>query len=133
MPRYRARAKLFVDNRVVYPGEEFESDLPPGRNWERIYALPPEPAPLDPAPEPKPRPARGPLSKRYDLPRYEKNGKLIYPPKPKGPVRISKDWEHQSVKKRRGIAIALGAPRTVTIQEATDIIEAELARRAAAV
>lgn len=35
MPKYRAKALLYVD-RLITAGEEFESDLPPGLNWEPI-------------------------------------------------------------------------------------------------
>jgi hypothetical protein len=35
MPRYRALGPLYL-RKLVEPGEEFESDLPPGRNWEPL-------------------------------------------------------------------------------------------------
>lgn len=37
MPRYRAKALLYVD-RLISAGEEFASDLPPGLNWEPVDA-----------------------------------------------------------------------------------------------
>lgn len=33
MARYKAEQALFVGETYVYAGEEFESDLPPGRYW----------------------------------------------------------------------------------------------------
>jgi hypothetical protein len=36
MARYRALSNLFVGRRLIKPGEEFESDLVPGLNWEPL-------------------------------------------------------------------------------------------------
>lgn len=36
MARYRADNILFIADRLIEAGEEFESDLPPGRNWHPL-------------------------------------------------------------------------------------------------
>ena len=36
MAQYIARNLLFIDSRLIEIGEHFESDLPPGRNWEPV-------------------------------------------------------------------------------------------------
>lgn len=36
MARYRARNLIFIESALYQIGEEFESDLAPGRNWEPI-------------------------------------------------------------------------------------------------
>lgn len=45
-------------------------------------------------------------------------------------VEIADDWRDQSGPKRRSIAVNLGAPKTVTTEQADQVIEAELKRRA---
>lgn len=36
MATYCAMAKLFIGAQLIAPGEVFESDLPPGRNWKPV-------------------------------------------------------------------------------------------------
>lgn len=38
MPRYRANGLLFVDGSRVRPGQTFESDGKPGKNWVPLEA-----------------------------------------------------------------------------------------------
>lgn len=52
------------------------------------------------------------------------------PPAEKGPVDIPDDWRTLSAPKRRSMAQRLGAPNTVTVEEADKKIEAEAQRRA---
>jgi hypothetical protein len=36
MARYRAKAQLYVGNRLIAPGDIFSSDLEPGSQWEAV-------------------------------------------------------------------------------------------------
>lgn len=36
MAKYRAKATLYVDSRLIAPGEQFDSDQTPGKEWEPI-------------------------------------------------------------------------------------------------
>lgn len=38
MAEYAANAMLFIGDRLIMPGETFESDLVPGKNWEPVDA-----------------------------------------------------------------------------------------------
>ena len=113
MPRYRALGKLYL-RRLVEPGEEFESDLPPGRNWE----------PLDDA-------AREAVEKyRAD------NGKVLaiadrLNPAPRATITVDipTDWRSLSGPKLRALAQKLGAQSNVKVSDASSYIEAELERR----
>jgi hypothetical protein len=114
MPRYRALGKLYV-RRLIDPGEEFESDLPPSRNWE----------PLDDA-------ARAAV-KQYRA----TNGKVLaisdrLNPSPPAPaaIDIPEDWRSLSGSKRRFLAQKLGAQSNVRETDANSFIESELERRA---
>jgi hypothetical protein len=114
MARYRALGKLYV-RKLIEPGEEFESDLPPGRNWE----------PLDDQ-------AREAVEKfRAD------NGKVLAiadrlnpMPTATAAVVIPDDWRSLSGPKRRFLAQKLGAQSNVKDSDANSFIEAELERRA---
>lgn len=112
MARYRALNALFV-RRLIVAGEEFESDLPPGRNW----------APLDEA-------ARAAVAAR--------GGNVVQlrtvhdridrtPPAPAA-VDIPEDWRDLKWAQRRAIALKLGAPNTIN-RENADAFIAEMAQR----
>lgn len=113
MPRYRALNPLFI-RRLIAAGEEFESDLPPGRNWE----------PMDD-------------EARAEVAKYQgKNAKVLkiaeqIDPRPRdmAAVDIPAGWHDASGQKRRALAMQLGAQGTVKVIEADSFIEAELARR----
>lgn len=110
MARYRARAALFI-RRLIDAGEEFESDLPPGRNWE----------PIDDdakAAVEKYRADRGQVLALYD--------RLDPKPRDKATVEIPADWKTLSGPKRRSLAQRLGAQSTVTEADANSFIAAEL-------
>jgi hypothetical protein len=110
MARYRARALLLVD-RLIEPGEEFSSALPPGRNWE----------PLDDEARAAVETFRTENAKVLSIvERIEADA-----------VKIPENWEHRSVAQRRGLAQRLGAMKDVTIEEAEAVIRAEIERRGA--
>lgn len=113
-PRYRAKAPVFV-RQLIAAGEEFESKLPPGRNWEPLNAE-----------------AEAAVAKFRD-----KNANVLAivdrldpPPRDYSAVRIPEDWQHMSSAKRRGLARKLGAQANVRAEDANSFIEAELERRA---
>lgn len=108
MAWYRAKGHLFVDGRLIEPGEEFESELSPGRNWE----------PLDAA-----EADDGDGDEEFEREEPRRNV---------GPVPIPEDWEHMPGFWRRGLAMRLGAPNTIKLVEANDFILAEIERRALA-
>lgn len=113
MPRYRALGPVFVRTLKV-AGEEFESDLQPGRNWE----------PLDDeakAAVEKYRASQGKVLSIYN--------KIDPPTRDNGGVEIQQDWRALSGPKRRGLAKRLGAQANVTEADANSYIEAELERR----
>lgn len=114
MPKYRAANALFLGIQYIEPGEEFVSDLPPGRNWE----------PLDAA-------AMAACAER-DGSRGEINAKAAaFDRKVEaGAVDIPEDWRELHHTKRRSIAQKLGAPGTVNTENADSFIQAELERRA---
>lgn len=106
MPRYRAKALIYID-RLIVAGEEFSSDDTPGRNWE----------PLDAAAKAK----VGGLS-TVEVP-------SILPP-PKALAAVPDDWREMSGKKIIALATRLGAPAKGTnVEVATGWIERELAQR----
>lgn len=114
MPKYRALRPLFIRSLIV-PGEEFESDLPPGRAWE----------PLDDE-------ARAAVEKFRNT-----NANVLsivekLDPKPQDTrsVEIPADWRDLHHSKRRHIAQKLGAQSNVKVADADTYIEAELQRRA---
>lgn len=113
MARYRALAPLFL-RRLIAAGEEFESDLPPGRSWE----------PLD-------EEAREAVA-RYrseNAAALEKAERIDPRPPAISTVEIPADWQHMTRAKRRGLAMRLGAQSTVTAENADSFIMAELERR----
>jgi hypothetical protein len=115
MPRYRARAPLYIQ-RLIQAGEEFDSDLIPGRNWE----------PLDD-------------EARAAVEQYrQKNGAVLSIVEKVDPlparaaaVDIPDDWKDGTAAMRRGLAKRLGAQSTVTADDANTYIKAELDRRSA--
>jgi hypothetical protein len=114
MAKYRALGPLYV-RRLIEGGEVFESDLPPGRNWE----------PLDDearAAVEKYRKERGKVLALYD--------RLQPRAVDKNAVDIPADWKTSSGPKRRSLAQRLGAQSNVTEADANSFIEAELERRA---
>jgi hypothetical protein len=107
MARYRAKGMIYID-RLFTAGEEFSSDLVPGRNWEPLddeakakvsaLKLTPEPPSIIPAPKPM--------------------------------SAIPDDWRDLSPKKQIALAHKLGAPaKGTTVQIAVDWIEREIAQR----
>jgi hypothetical protein len=114
MPHYRALGPLYL-RRLIVPGEEFESDLPPGRNW----------LPLDnnaKAAVEKYRAERGAILKISD--------RLDPVVVNKDAVEIPNDWQELSAQKRRWLAMKLGAQSNVKAADADTYIQAELERRA---
>jgi hypothetical protein len=113
MPHYRALAPLFL-RKLVEAGEEFDSELPPGRNW----------LPLDDA-------ARAAVEKyRTDNAKVLSIADHIDPPRRESTaVEIPADWATSSGPKRRALAKRLGAQANVTEANANSFIEAELERR----
>lgn len=113
MARYRALQPVYI-RKLIAAGEEFEDDGIPGRNWE----------PLDAearAAVKKFKEANKPLLSVVDR---------IDPKRPdKAAIEIPVNWPELSAKKRRAIAIRLGAQTTITADEANGFIEAELERR----
>ena len=62
MPRYRALQRVFVDNALREPGDEFVTDAEPHPTaWEPLDKPEPAPAPAE-KPEPAPAPAEKPVS-----------------------------------------------------------------------
>lgn len=111
--RYRALAPLYV-GKLIHPGEEFSSELPPGRNWSPLNAD-----------------AERKCAER-DATRGKMNAeaaKLDARPPAPGAVEIPEDWSEASKAKRMALARKLGAPSTVKAEEADSFIEAELERR----
>lgn len=111
MAQYVARNLLFVDSRLIEIGEAFESDLPPGRNWE----------PVDDE-------ARAAVAAR----------KL--PPQPKIPgehgtplIEIPPEWRSLDKVDTVRLARRLGAPNGTKYPAAVEMIERELIARQPAV
>jgi hypothetical protein len=113
MPRYRALGPLYL-RKLIAPGEEFDSDLQPGRNWE----------PLDDEARAAVEKYRGQNAEVIEIadridPRLAD----------KATVDIPADWRELSGPKRRGLAKRLGAQANVKEADANSFIEAELERR----
>jgi hypothetical protein len=114
MARYRALGPLYL-RRLIVAGEEFESELPPGRNWE----------PLD-------EEARAAVAKyRSGNARVLSVVERLEPtPSAFAAVQIPDDWRELSAQRRRWLAQKLGAQSNVKAADANTYIEAELERRA---
>lgn len=109
MPRYRAKALLFVD-RLIHPGEEFSSEAPPGINWE----------PLDSA------------ATQAVASRFPSGAPDVVMPGGVAPtlLRIPDDWREFAPQRIISMAVKLGAPRKGTrLEAAVKHIERELALR----
>jgi hypothetical protein len=109
MALYRAKALLFVD-RLVSPGEEFASDLPPGINWE----------PMDDA-------ARGAVAARFP-----QGAPAVSQPGGNAPAMtaIPPNWRELPKPQILALARKLGAPAKGTgIKQAEQHIEREIAQR----
>lgn len=107
MPRYRALNPIFIASALYQPGEEFESDLAPGRNWE----------PLDAA-------ARAAVAK----------AKIVPFPKMPGEhktalVEIPEDWESLKPLAKINLARKLGLAPGGKAKDAVELIERELTTR----
>lgn len=108
MARYRAKALLFTD-RLIEVGEEFESDLQPGRNWEPLDA------------EAK--------AKAEKLPPAAADPMALVRARPL--LEIPEDWRNLNPQQIINLAVKLGAPhRGTTKDKAIAAIEAELFNRA---
>lgn len=113
MAKYRALGPIYL-RKLVKAGEEFESELPPSRNWH----------PLDD----EAREAVGVM--------MATRGKVLAisdrldPAPPKNDsVEIPQDWQTMSGPKRRALAQKLGAQSNVKEADANTYIESELERR----
>jgi hypothetical protein len=114
MPRYRATRPLYI-RKLIVPGEEFESDLPPGRAWE----------PLDDDARAAAEKHRASQGKVIDIVE-----RLDPKPRDVSAVDIPADWRELHATSRRNLAQKLGAQSNVKTADADTYIEAELARRA---
>lgn len=115
MARYRAAAPLFIGTRLVQPGETFDSDGKPGKNWLPADAAPPEAAST---PEVASAPAAEPTAAE-------------------AVVAIPADWRSLHWTQQEKLAIALNGDFVVPdgktkAQVAREMLEAEEQRRAAA-
>lgn len=111
MANWRAKAQLFVDDRLIEPDEKFSSDLVPGKNWE----------PMDAA-------ARKAFDERFP------SGPPVEP-KPAGTghtmLAIPDNWRDLSAPQLITLAVKLGAPRKGTGRDqAVTHIDREIAARA---
>lgn len=110
MANWRAKAQLYVEDRLIEPDEKFSSDLVPGKNWE----------PLD-------EPARKAFSERFP------SGAPV-DPKPAGSghtmVAIPDDWRDLPTPQIIALAVKLGAPRKGTGRDHAVLhIDREMAAR----
>lgn len=118
MARYRAKNLLFIDgDRLIYPGEEFTSDIEPGKNWE----------PLDPGAV---KAVEKMLAERGGAIKAAEATGIGREATPASAIVIPEDWQSLRWQQRRGIALKLGALPTCTAAEADSFIEAEMGRRA---
>lgn len=114
MPRYRALGPLYL-RRLIVAGEEFESDLPPGRNWQ----------PLDAEAEAAVEQYRAEKGQVLEI-----ADRLNPRVTDKQAVEIPAEWQGLSWPKRRVLAMQLGAQSNVKSADANSFITAELERRA---
>jgi hypothetical protein len=108
MAKYRALGMLFIESRLILAGEDFESDLDPGKNWH----------PMDDE-------AKAKCEKRaVPNPTDEPHGRTL------PLVEIPDDWRDLSAAGQIAIAKKLGSPAKGTTREiAINRIETELAHR----
>lgn len=115
MAQYWAKALLYVDRLLIKPGEQFESDLPPGRNW----------VPIDD--EAKERCAARDQAR---APLYSEQAKLDAPGPAAAAVPIPEDWLEQRPQNVIGLARRLGARPTCNFTQAVAWIEKTITARA---
>jgi hypothetical protein len=114
MARYRALHKLFIAEQLIEPGEIFESDLDPGRNW----------APEDDAARVR--------CKERDEKRGALNAaaaKLDNRPTAPEAIPIPEGWVDLRKEQVVNLSRRLGAPRNNNFAQAIVWIEKEIARR----
>jgi len=115
MAKYSAKAALFIGRRLIEPGETFESDLPPGKNW----------LPLDAA-------ARAAVDRRDGRGPADDRRMAINDAKPPASESdIPEGWEDLPSEDIVKLSRALGAPKNNNATQARGFIEKEVARRAA--
>lgn len=112
MARYRAKTPQFIGVYYYQTGEVFESDLPPGRNWEPLDAK-----------------ARAAVAKRDGLAEATKAEPEHKPDDAE--VSIPDDWLEGSKVQVIALAKKLGAPNTSNFTKAVAWIEKIAAERAA--
>lgn len=142
MAKYQAKAKLFVDNRLIQPGDTFESDLPPGQQWEPMddaarSAVASRPSsPRTTRPRDGARPAATPEEKKAAI-RAQMSALQAQLDGIEGDksdaVEIPDGWEKLKPEQRINLARRLGAPVKGTgAAKADEVIQAEVDKRAAA-
>lgn len=107
MARYRAKHPIFIGASLYQVGEEFESDLPPGRNWE----------PLDDE-------AKAAVAKANHKPEPKLPGQHNTPL-----VEIPENWTSLKGFDLINLAKKLGLPKNGKADDARALIEKELAAR----
>lgn len=115
MPLYVAKNWLFVGRREIEPGETFESELPPGRNWE----------PIDDEAK-----ARCEQRDRERAALYAKQAKIDQAPTAPEAIPIPADWLELRPEKVVNLARRLGASGKCNHTQAVAWIEKVLAARA---
>jgi hypothetical protein len=113
IPRYRARNNLFISH-LITVGQEFDSELTPGLNWE----------PINDEARAAVEKHRGEAGKVIDIVKRVDPGPVTV-----AGVEIPDDWRTLSGPKRRGLAKKLGASANVKEAEANDFIAAALDQR----
>jgi len=115
MAKYSAKAALFIGRRLIEPGETFDSDLPPGKNWR----------PLDAA-------ARAAVDRRDGKGPADDRRMTISDARPAAQdADIPEGWEDLPSDDIVKLSRALGAPKNNNATQARGFIEKEVARRAA--
>jgi hypothetical protein len=108
MPKYRALGMLFIESRLIIAGEDFESDLIPGKNWHPMDAA------AKAAVEKRGAVAEPKLPGEHDTPRVE----------------IPQNWRELNAQQQIALARKLGAPgKGLKRGDAIKRIETELAHR----
>lgn len=107
MARYRAKHPIFIGSVLHGIGAEFESDLPPGRNWEPVDAAA-KAAAAKTNPQPMPK---MPGEHRTAI------------------AEIPDDWESLAGLQILNLAKKFGLPKTGKLADAKALIEKEVAAR----
>jgi hypothetical protein len=109
MPKYRALAMLFIDSRLILAGEDFDSDLAPGKNWHPMDAE-----------------AKAKCEQRGNVPDPKIPGEHKTPL-----VEIPDDWRDLTAFQQIALARKLGAPgKGLKRADAINRIETEVVHRA---